>query len=1218
MSLDALTQEVTLTPKGVKKTVRRIKRGLKDVDESAEDTTEQLDESTSRFERMGRTAKRWLAGVAAGAVTALAGVMAKATKEAATFEKNLREVATLLDGEAEGTLDRFASGIDRIRRQLPVTTDLTQALYDAISAGVDPDNAIAFLRTAAEASVAGVTDTRTAVDALTSALNAYDRELTEAEEISDSFFTAVEAGKTTFPELANIIGRVAPLAAQLGIDLDEVNAVLATLTKSGQDTSEAATALRGVLAQLVKNGQKFRDMGIQLNRVLAEEGLQGVLRRVKEETGGNTEAIQELFQDVEGLNAVLAVTGNQATQFADALQQMTNKSGATRDAVSEVNTGAAALWRTTKNRLTVAMRNLGERVLPTVNGVLRETNKLLSDAASTDLEQLLASIQRIEGLDAGVEMQLRTVINLRQAREQLRDAKDKLDEEFTVGVDLGGESEPSLLGRLLGDEPQQVARVIRKPLEELTRADLQKRLEAVNRALRVRAERIAELEDKDQDVPQAALRRRTLLQIAQQDLIEGLEVLSRYRAAQEAVADAQRRLGQTFASTEGSIQGALAAMEQMDLIQSPEELFPVSSGGGAPPAIPVVPEVDLDDGQVIRQTEEAAQKLSTALSKSFGELMEEDTLAVLGRRADRFSTTMNDLTLQLRTGAISQEEFSRRSKAAAQEFRQELNQLLERLREFGLLTPEVKDRAVAAFRRVERSAEGASDEIENAGEVLQDTARLVRGIGDVADAFGDISDEAREAIDATADVLDNVGRLVELSERAGGLGQLFSTASGALSGTLPIVGAIGGVVQLGASLFGDDDETLQRLHDSLRDNTRELAKNTQALLEEGQIGEDVSQQALDRAEEILTQLTQDQTLFSARFNQLIAELEGLEIPGFENIESLFSDLQNLLGQQFGIADPAFIRRSVADLLFGGLSLEDFAERIAESRFVSGSPEDVLEELQSAMDGEFQSFRDILDELEERLGTFSDSLSGAIEELELMQRFTDTPRKENFREFLEDVINLEGIEGNMRSFLRQIMGQDITTEQGRERLREIIQQIARGLAEGTLDVGGLSPNEVEQLLDVLRDFAEGDGGSPTGDQFTTSAAVSRTITEFQASQLLAFQQELVSEARTHGDLLASILDELGGDSADASLAKAARSGVSVPAGAMQAFEASLRNRQRGVRRNGQRARPIVVNSEGSSTTQTFNVHIDVSAQETPESIARKLDEAVGSFLNRRRR
>ena len=62
--------------------------------------------------------------------------------------------------------------------------------------------ALAFLKTAQKGAVGGVSDLETAVDGLSSVVNAFGKESIDAGRASDIMFTAVKQGKTTFAEIS--------------------------------------------------------------------------------------------------------------------------------------------------------------------------------------------------------------------------------------------------------------------------------------------------------------------------------------------------------------------------------------------------------------------------------------------------------------------------------------------------------------------------------------------------------------------------------------------------------------------------------------------------------------------------------------------------------------------------------------------------------------------------------------------------------------------------------------------------------------------------------------------------------------------------------------------------------------------------------------------------------------------------------------------------------
>ncbi|MGI6394499.1 MAG: phage tail tape measure protein [bacterium] len=144
-------------------------------------------------------------------------------------------------------------------REFAQNTDIVvKAGYDSVSAGITPTKEAVreFLAVAGDAAIGGVTTMATAVDGITSVVNAYGPEMITATDAADSFFAAIKAGKTTFAELAQNIAYVTPTSASIGIKFSEVAGAMAAITKQGVATSRAARPVNAMFAQLDDRGSE--------------------------------------------------------------------------------------------------------------------------------------------------------------------------------------------------------------------------------------------------------------------------------------------------------------------------------------------------------------------------------------------------------------------------------------------------------------------------------------------------------------------------------------------------------------------------------------------------------------------------------------------------------------------------------------------------------------------------------------------------------------------------------------------------------------------------------------------------------------------------------------------------------------------------------------------------------------------------------------------------
>jgi len=268
-----------------------------------------------------------IAQVVRGGIGALAG-----------FEKEMANVSTLMNtatAEGQRQFERMTQQILELPPALGSSAELARGLYQALSAGQAPASAVKFVGDAAVFAKAALTDTFTAVDVLTTILNAYGLTAEKTASVSSTLFKTIELGKTTGPELAGALGRVIPVAASMNIRLEELSAALATLTIGGISTDESVTALRqsllGILQPTKQAEEEAKKLGIDfgdMRKRISTDGLLQVMGELAEKTKGNSELTAQLFGNVRALIGVLALTGPQAGKYRETLAQIEEASQA--------------------------------------------------------------------------------------------------------------------------------------------------------------------------------------------------------------------------------------------------------------------------------------------------------------------------------------------------------------------------------------------------------------------------------------------------------------------------------------------------------------------------------------------------------------------------------------------------------------------------------------------------------------------------------------------------------------------------------------------------------------------------------------------------------------------------------------------------------------------------------------------------------------------------
>jgi len=338
--------------------------------------------------------------LALGAETAFAGF---GVKQAANVERGLREVNSLFGktgDAAEAGFGRVQSTVKDLSKDLGVAQDtLTGGLYQAISAGVPKENVATFLTVATKAAIGGVSDTETAVDGLSSTLNAFGMDTADVQKVADSFFVTVAGGKTNFAQLAQNISNVAPVAAAVGVSLQELNAAIATLTASGIQTGEATTNIRAAIVGLTRPSEElnaiFTGLGFEsAEAAIHAKGLGFALDAVFKATGGSQGKLQGLLGSVEAVNAALILSGTKKDFFAQQVDAQQNAVGASQKAFDELEKSQARSFekfRTSYQNFAIAM---GEALGPAIRLLTGALDKLVGafEAMPEPMQQVLGTL----------------------------------------------------------------------------------------------------------------------------------------------------------------------------------------------------------------------------------------------------------------------------------------------------------------------------------------------------------------------------------------------------------------------------------------------------------------------------------------------------------------------------------------------------------------------------------------------------------------------------------------------------------------------------------------------------------------------------------------------------------------------------------------------------------------------------------------------------------
>ncbi|MBS9774576.1 MAG: phage tail tape measure protein [Tenacibaculum sp.] len=373
--------------------------------------------------------------IAVGAIASFSIIASKAYDLVKDFNHAMSEVSTISEA-TKRDFKGISSAVFELSNISPdKPADLAKAYYEIVSAGYDGAKGLKVLEVSAKSAVAGVTDTKTAADGLTTVLNAFSIDASKSEQVADALFNTVKLGKTNFSQLATNIAQVAPIAASSNISLNEVLATVASLTKQGTPTSVAMTQIRAAIVGLQKAGKLDGTKTLQ-------ENMQAMYNSFK----GNQTEIQKQVGSIEALQAILAVSGAKAKGVTKDLESYSSTLGAMNTAYAEMMKSNTNQWAVLKNQAESVLKDLGQDVYEVSNKFAGFLNRVLDVNDGMSRQEKLITQER-DGLNTLVNTILLTN-EKEEIRKKLLDDLNAKYPDFLGNINLEKVSNEQLVSSL--------------------------------------------------------------------------------------------------------------------------------------------------------------------------------------------------------------------------------------------------------------------------------------------------------------------------------------------------------------------------------------------------------------------------------------------------------------------------------------------------------------------------------------------------------------------------------------------------------------------------------------------------------------------------------------------------------------------------------------------------------------------------------------------------
>lgn len=313
----------------------------------------------------------------------LAGVAA--FKMSSDMNEGMGTIATLLPGQSK-RVQELKGEIQALAIETGIaTSDLTEGAYSAISAWGDSAETMSRMRIVAQASKAGLASTSETLGLLSSITEIYGDNSAEAtQRVADlAFVTNKLAIKAPFAEMASSMGRVAPLAKQIGLSQEALFATMGSSAGVGVSVSEVSTQMASLYTSIIKTTPAMEKVVTKTNAKLGTSfktaseamkslGTVGFLEQMRDNTEGTKGMMKALGGRKEGMLLALSLLNSRTEKYNEIMKEMKTNTGQATEAYKEfVKTNEAGeRWKRTQQKMIVLAQRMGDALIPVADKIM--------------------------------------------------------------------------------------------------------------------------------------------------------------------------------------------------------------------------------------------------------------------------------------------------------------------------------------------------------------------------------------------------------------------------------------------------------------------------------------------------------------------------------------------------------------------------------------------------------------------------------------------------------------------------------------------------------------------------------------------------------------------------------------------------------------------------------------------------------------------------------
>ncbi|MBO1515057.1 phage tail tape measure protein [Metabacillus bambusae] len=355
------------------------------------------------------------ASLAVGA--AVAAGIGSSVKVAVDFEAQMSRVKAISGATDEEFKKLEASALELGASTSKSASEVAIAFEDMAAKGFNANEIMAAMPGVIAAAEASGSDLALTADVVSSALNGFQLEASEASRIADILAKTANISAASMDDMGYAFKYVSPVANTLGISIEEVSAAIGIMTNAGIDGSSAGTALRAALLALNNPANEQEEIMKKLGFSMRDRNgeakdLSEIFADLTEVTKDMTDAekvatIAKLVgtEASSGMIAVMEGGVDQLNEFTDALE---NSSGASKDAADIMKDNLKGAFQEFQGALETLGIQVGNEFLPMFKEIIQTGTDVVEMIGELDPTTVKAGLA-FAGTAAGIGLTVTSI-----------------------------------------------------------------------------------------------------------------------------------------------------------------------------------------------------------------------------------------------------------------------------------------------------------------------------------------------------------------------------------------------------------------------------------------------------------------------------------------------------------------------------------------------------------------------------------------------------------------------------------------------------------------------------------------------------------------------------------------------------------------------------------------------------------------------------------------